>query len=99
MKMAPAVESDSISCFWICLATMEGTAILAAIRSSRTLKRTPVIVLSSAISPTNREAVKKIGVARHLIKPPDLDEFLQIGQTARDVLLEYQSQDEGQGSA
>lgn len=71
------------------LTRMEGTAILAAIRGNTTLKDTPVIVLSSAISKQDRERMGTYNVARHLVKPPELDEFLALGNTVREVLAEY----------
>jgi CheY-like chemotaxis protein len=81
------------------LPKMEGTVILAAIRASRTQSRTPVIVLSSAISQADRELMRGYKVARHLVKPVDLDAFLQIGKTAREVLLEYQDHGAEEGKA
>jgi hypothetical protein len=45
-----------------------------------------VIVLSSAISKSDREQLEPFNVARHIVKPADLDEFLKIGELVRDVL-------------
>jgi CheY-like chemotaxis protein len=68
------------------LPKVEGTAILKAMRENGLLPETPVFVLSSAISKQDSELMKDYDVARHLQKPADLDAFLQIGVTVRDLL-------------
>ena len=66
------------------------TEILAAIRENPFLSDTPVIILSSMISATDRELIEKYNVARHMMKPVDLDAFLEVGNTVRQVLTERQ---------
>ena len=70
------------------LGKVDGPTILAAIRSYSKLSETPIVVLSSAISQGDREIIGRYNVARQITKPTDLDEFLRIGQTVREVLDE-----------
>jgi CheY-like chemotaxis protein len=68
------------------LPMLEGTAVLEVMRASPFLEKTPVIALSSAISTQDRKQMQPFNVARYLIKPSDLDEYLKIGEVVRDVL-------------
>ncbi len=72
------------------LVKVNGPTILAAIRRNAKLGEIPVVVLSSAISLGGRQLISRYHVARQINKPADLDEFLCIGQTVREVLAEHQ---------
>jgi CheY-like chemotaxis protein len=58
----------------------EGAAILEALRKDELLSTVPVLVLTSSASPVEKATVEKLGVERFMTKPPDLEEFLRIGE-------------------
>jgi CheY-like chemotaxis protein len=62
-----------------------GTDVLRAIRQSERLKRMPVVVLSSSPEYFLRERMKDAEVEAncYMTKPPDFDEFLQLGERIR----------------
>jgi CheY-like chemotaxis protein len=64
-----------------------GDEILAAIRANRHFANVPVVIASSSSSPGEQSRVQQLGVERYLQKPPDLEEFLQIGMVLKQILL------------
>lgn len=46
----------------------------------------PVLVLSSSDSPKDRQRAASFGIEHFFRKPPDLDEFLQLGQIIKSLL-------------
>jgi two-component system, chemotaxis family, response regulator Rcp1 len=64
----------------------DGIEILKAIRASRELAQVPVAILSSSESPRDRCAVDELGVVRYIRKPLELDEFMSLGKTIKDIL-------------
>ena len=68
------------------LPKVEGLDVVAALRRTPGWQRTPVVVLTSSVSPRDRERVEEYGVAQHIIKPADLDDYLRIGSTIREIL-------------
>jgi two-component system response regulator len=64
----------------------DGLTILEAIRSSSRLSGLPVVVLTS--SPNLRELARlqSLGIARHLVKPSDLDAYLGLGAIIGGIL-------------
>jgi CheY-like chemotaxis protein len=65
-----------------------GLEILKQMRAGGPFVNVPVIVMTSSTSPRERERLEPLRVARHLTKPSDLDEFLNIGSIVKDVLNE-----------
>ena len=65
-----------------------GEEILQALRANPTLSHLPVAVLSSSSAPRDRRGLQSLRVGRYIVKPADLDEFLQIGITVREFLQE-----------
>ncbi len=63
-----------------------GIEILAAIRRNEHLAYVPVAVVTSSAAPLERSQVEKLGVARFITKPPDLADFLKIGEVLKEVL-------------
>ena len=74
-----------------------GLEVLEAIRSSSSLAKLPVVVLSSSWSPRERSHIEKLGVGRQIVKPPDLDEFMKIGVEVKALLLESQARGHSAG--
>ena len=69
-----------------------GLEVLEEIRANRTLAALPVVILSSSSSPRERARIERLRAGRHIVKPPDLEEFLRIGQDVRELLQESRAQ-------
>jgi CheY-like chemotaxis protein len=65
-----------------------GAEVLEALRRNMHLSKVPVTVMTSSASPVEQLSAKRLGVERYITKPPDLEDFLQIGHVLREVLLE-----------
>ena len=65
-----------------------GEEILQALRANPTLSRLPVAILSSSSAPRDRRGLQALRVGRYIVKPADLDDFLQIGFTVKEFLAE-----------
>jgi len=63
-----------------------GLEILEAIRGNQAFAAVPVTVLSSSSSRRDRAKIEDFKVAMYITKPPDLEEFLKIGPTLKDLL-------------
>jgi len=68
-----------------------GEEILKALRANPALAQIPVAILSSSSAPRDRRGLQSLRVGRYIVKPPDLDDFLQIGFTVKEFLIESQS--------
>jgi len=66
----------------------DGIEVLQAIRASSAFARLPVAILSSSASSRERAKIEQFGIGRYITKPPDLDEFLRIGFTLKELLAE-----------
>lgn len=71
----------------------EGTEVLEAFRRNERLSRVPVVVLTSSASPAERVRIERLGVECFITKPPDLEEFLQIGNVVAELLRKTQSRE------
>jgi CheY-like chemotaxis protein len=60
---------------------------LEALRNSKEFQNMPVIIMTSSAEPRERTRAKELGVEQFITKPPDLEEFLQIGHVVRRLLL------------
>ncbi len=65
-----------------------GCEVLEALRRNEELSNVPVAVMTSSAAPRDQEKCKELGVARYITKPPELEEFLRIGDVMKQVLLE-----------
>ena len=65
-----------------------GEEILQALRANPTLTHLPVAILTSSSSPRDRSGIHRLRVGRYIVKPPDLDDFLKIGFTVKELLSE-----------
>jgi len=64
----------------------DGIEILKALRETQSLAHLPVVVTTSSSSPREMTQLRALRVAKHFIKPPDLDEFMKIGPILKEVL-------------
>jgi two-component system, chemotaxis family, response regulator Rcp1 len=70
------------------LPKVDGTQVLARIRKTDCLRRTPVIVLTSSDSPKDRESVLELGANLYFRKPTDLQSFMHLGEVVERILRE-----------
>jgi CheY-like chemotaxis protein len=66
----------------------DGLEILAAMRAVPDFKGVPVVVFTSSISPRDRARAAAFNIEKYIVKPTNLDEYLQIGSTIRSILDE-----------
>jgi CheY-like chemotaxis protein len=64
-----------------------GIEILRAVRLNKDLQHLPVVIITSSASPREKLQAADLNVAAFITKPFDLEEFLEIGETLRSVLL------------
>jgi two-component system response regulator len=64
-----------------------GIEVLEALRNSKEFQNMPVIIMTSSAEPRERTRAKELGVEQFITKPPDLEDFLQIGHVVKQVLL------------
>ena len=76
----------------------DGIEILKLIRSSHELAHTPVAILTSSDSPRDRHAVDELGITRYIRKPSDLQAFLDIGNTIKEILRDIPARTTGASS-
>jgi CheY-like chemotaxis protein len=57
----------------------DGIEILEAMRGNPAFAGVPVAVLSSSSSPREMDKMEAFGTDRFITRPPDLDEYLEIG--------------------
>jgi CheY-like chemotaxis protein len=64
-----------------------GASVLEAMRQNKDLERVPAFIMSSTSAPREQARAKELGIERFITKPPNLEEFLQIGKVVKEVLL------------
>ena len=64
----------------------DGIEILESLHKSPELTGIPVVVLTSSDSPADRQAATRLGAARFLKKPSNLDQFLSLGSVFKELL-------------
>jgi len=65
-----------------------GVEVLHAMRQSNVFSTVPVVIASSSSSPHEKALVQALGISRYLEKPPDLDDFLNLGFVLKTILEE-----------
>ncbi len=63
------------------LPTLSGLEVLAWIRKHPSLKRVPVIMLTSSTLPSDINQAYDLGANSYLIKPPDLESLIALAKT------------------
>ena len=69
----------------------DGVEILEALRANPAFADVRVAILSSSYSPRERASSEKYRISRYIIKPLDLQEFLQIGVILKELLADCAS--------
>ena len=65
----------------------DGIEIIESMRASEVYRDTQVVVLSSSSSPGDYARLERFHIARYITKPPDLDEFLNIGSQLKSLVF------------
>ena len=73
----------------------DGIQVLEAIRATKRFANVPVVITSSSRSPPARLKDEHLQVVRYIMKPPDLEDFLQIGRALKEILLQSQAGNAG----
>ncbi len=63
-----------------------GARVLESIRKSTVCGDTPVVVVTSSDSPSDKNCVARLGASHYFQKPLDLEEFMKLGSVVRQVL-------------
>jgi two-component system, chemotaxis family, response regulator Rcp1 len=64
----------------------DGVEVLQAMRATTRYTAVPVAILSSSSSPRERARIEPFQVSRYITKPPDLDQFMKIGFTVKELV-------------
>ena len=65
-----------------------GLEVLQALRANRAFAKMPVAIVSSSSLSRERKNLEPYGVGRFITKPSELDEFLRIGLSVKELLVE-----------
>jgi chemotaxis family two-component system response regulator Rcp1 len=65
-----------------------GLEIVEEMRAHELFSGLPVVILTSSSAPRDRAVLERFHIARYIVKPPDLDEFLKIGYQVKEILVE-----------
>jgi len=76
------------------LPKIDGIQVLSRIRKVKTLRSTPVIVLTSSDSPKDRESALQMGANVYFRKPTDLQSFMRLGDVVEKILGDRPTDDE-----
>lgn len=81
-----AVPAPDLAVLDLNLPKNDGLEILEAMRGNEIFAKVPVAVLSSSSSPRELAILQRFHVERFIVKPPDLDQYLQIGLVIKELL-------------
>jgi DNA-binding response OmpR family regulator len=84
----PAQKRPDLIVLDINLPRHDGIEILQRLQETHRWSRVPVVVLTTSDSPRDRTMALRLGAARFLRKPSNLDQFLALGAVVRDLLEE-----------
>jgi CheY-like chemotaxis protein len=90
------LPSPDLAIIDLSLPKNDGIHVLEAIRAADRFADMPVFVVSSSATPPARLNDEHLRVARYISKPPDLEDFLRIGNAVKEILLQGQAQHSGQ---
>ena len=64
----------------------DGFEVLEAMRANNAFSGVPVAIVSSSSAPQELARMQRLAVDRFIPKPPDLDQYLQIGTALKELL-------------
>jgi len=68
------------------LPKVSGREILSAIRATPAFEPVPVVIWTSSNARVDRVQLEALGVARYLIKPPEIQDLVVLGTTIKEIL-------------
>jgi CheY-like chemotaxis protein len=68
------------------LPKISGAEVLSHLREHEWSKRIPVVIVTSSDSPSDMNAIRKIGATAYFRKPTSLAAYMQLGRVILDVL-------------
>ncbi len=91
LRFIERVESGQESCPDLVLLDLNlpkrsGESLLKRIRESPLCSKVPVLIVTSSDSPRDREVSARLGASGYFRKPPDFDEFLQLGIVVKQLI-------------
>lgn len=66
----------------------DGREVLSAMRSIEAFADVPVVIWTSSNAPHERAELNPLRITRYVVKPPELNEFLKLGDIVKDVLAD-----------
>jgi CheY-like chemotaxis protein len=82
----PSLPCPSLMLLDLNLPKRSGQEILRRMRQSPRCGNVPIVILTSSDSPADRAETARLGATAYFRKPPDLEEFMQIGMVVERVL-------------
>lgn len=76
----------------------DGIEVLEAMRASQPYRDVPVAVLSSSSSMRERAKIERYRNARYITKPPTLEEYLGVGRTIKELLVDSEARGKSAGA-
>jgi CheY-like chemotaxis protein len=86
-----SVPCPSLMLLDLNLPKRSGHEILRRMRESPRCGHVPVVILTSSDSPSDRAETARLGATAYFRKPPDLEEFMQIGMVVERVLDQHKN--------
>jgi two-component system, chemotaxis family, response regulator Rcp1 len=65
----------------------DGIEILQKVRATEAISHVPIVVLTSSDSPRDRLTATNLGATRYVRKPSNLEQFLQLGEQFKELLM------------
>jgi len=66
----------------------DAAEILTAMRSSEKMSHVRAVIMTSLASPQELTRVRKLGIEAEIVKPGNLDDFLQVGVLLKSILFQ-----------
>jgi CheY-like chemotaxis protein len=76
------------------LPRVDGTALVELFRSQPVLQNIPVVLLSSSSAPHDRAKARELKRGMYVIKPSDLDSFMDIGRQVKAFWIRSQERED-----
>jgi CheY-like chemotaxis protein len=66
----------------------DGREVLSAMRSIEAFANVPVVIWTSSNAPHERAQLNALRITRYVVKPPELNEFLKLGDIVKGMLAD-----------